>query len=1699
MKRLLLFLPILLICLHLVSFSATAEESITGELLVTEEGNGYSLYEYEEGAPALRFSGGISELLSYLGGYADKARITFNGVTVSSPIEFPSGEFTFLGDLTLTGAASLTVSSGTSLTFSEFSLWQDSSSEYAVRVKGGSLLLNNSTVISESATAILLDYGIDSTVILNSGRLSTFSDSPTVNISTGRFIQNGGSVENTFSAAINNDSLLFLSGDARVSGVGYDIVTEKPITLSYGGVGYTGANSLSVSYLSAFAEGSMTEIFYSATESAITRIKLYDKEGREYALTYMDKSPGSGEEKLAAVYLPHTVKLYHSDGSISYEYKLSGERLEEIAAREIDGYTFLGWFTDREGTGAFSFDSKITASISLYAVYRLTPPTFSISSVTHTYDKSVHELSFDSLTHPLLSSGGFFSYTWMRDGEVISTESRLSYINVSDSGEYSCKVVFHYNSDTVEVTSQGIFVTVNKKEVDLPTIPKVYYNGTVQTPTLEPSSLYSAADIEAINAGKYSVELTLIDPDNYRWQNTDAPVANVIFEIERAENRFSEELEISDIYLGTSPAPFALAAFGEVRFVYSTDEGGEYTERLPTAPGTYYVRAVVDETLNYLGIVSEPLAFTILKETVTSLSVTSLPNKTSYYAFEYFSPVGLTLLATYNSGRSEEVNIERVSFSYQSSDCFLYSDNGIVLSYGGVSTLLPITVSRVDYDLSAIDFSDFSLTFDGRYHTYTDPLPKIVGKDGTPLGIEVVGGGTNAGEYILSLVFSTDSQNYNIPKTMTAKMTVNRYKTDIIWENLSFTYTGSEHIPTATYLDVYGVMRKITPSGGQINAGKSYLATVPDTTENYVFENTNVYFEIRKADYNMDGVYWSDLAFIYDSGEKSVSLLGLPSGVSVVGYTDATATESGEYLATASLVWDSANYNPPPTFSTTWNIYPAVYDMSGVEFLSGSFTFDGNIHYPTVVGSMPEGLDGSSPTYSFSRGVTHVLEGEVAVTVSFTTDSKNYIAPSSITVYLSVTPRDITVSWQTLSFTYNGKPQAPDAFASECEIEVMGKATDAGDYTATATSKNPDYKVTNSTLGFTILKAENYWITSPTVGNIFEDDDLVLSSEAYTGEVIIYFFTDSALENGIEAPTSPGKYYAVFTVPESKNYLALTSPRLEFTITEVVPTSLAVEILKSGIVAFEKFADGDMKVTVSYNNGSTLVLTDPSSFSIIYENGYSTRKRDTKVTVCFENLIQDVPISVGYASYNPIDFVWESSAFVYDKSAHHPRLIGLPEGVAVTEYVGGGNINAGTYTVVANLTYDSENYNPPPTVSCEYRIERCSVDIPTFNSLVYNGKPQLPAVTSSLYRIEETEPCVNTGKYTLALILSDRENYIFTGTSSDTAEVTFEILPLSVSVALSDYDLYLFEKVGDVEYSIDAGGIIGDDKIEVEYYLDGSKIHIKSKNPNYTLDYTPAQVIQHNTLSYEARYRLFLIFLLLLVIVLLIIVIVTQRDRIKNAYAMVVCRYHNRNVNNNSQNMLKSPEITAKVEDEAPKFAIEKPLEIHLEDSTPSEVGEESAEKEEKREEPEITEDLPEKYELEEFCETSAVMTVDAEHADELITDFLAKDLVKRNREIVYTTGKGKGIINVDTLSENFKSGSRVDVNVLKEHKLISDDTAYLKVLARGSIDKPLSVYANDFSLSAVKMIALTGGEAVKVVTAKGKQKDENLDKAIEK
>ena len=107
--------------------------------------------------------------------------------------------------------------------------------------------------------------------------------------------------------------------------------------------------------------------------------------------------------------------------------------------------------------------------------------------------------------------------------------------------------------------------------------------------------------------------------------------------------------------------------------------------------------------------------------------------------------------------------------------------------------------------------------------------------------------------------------------------------------------------------------------------------------------------------------------------------------------------------------------------------------------------------------------------------------------------------------------------------------------------------------------------------------------------------------------------------------------------------------------------------------------------------------------------------------------------------------------------------------------------------------------------------------------------------------------------------------------------------------------------------------------------------------------------------------------------------------------------------------------------------------------------------------------------------------SITIEEAHNAISDEVAIHFVDDERTAGDKKYAKKSIINIDTLSANFESGDTVNLETLKEKGLLQKKTDFVKVLARGLLDKHLTVEAQDFSADAVKMIILTGGKVVEV------------------
>ena len=172
----------------------------------------------------------------------------------------------------------------------------------------------------------------------------------------------------------------------------------------------------------------------------------------------------------------------------------------------------------------------------------------------------------------------------------------------------------NYNSREVTIT-----VTVAKKVVDKPIINPQEYTGEHLYSGLVDNELYTVVDNGGIDHGEYDVVLTLVDPNNYKWDTSDEASITVKFVISTAINKWVEAPSISgwEYESAGDHAGKATAMHGGVLVEYKPAGApdSEYSTTLPTVPGDYVARFTTTDD-NYI-ILSETKNFSIIKRKIT--------------------------------------------------------------------------------------------------------------------------------------------------------------------------------------------------------------------------------------------------------------------------------------------------------------------------------------------------------------------------------------------------------------------------------------------------------------------------------------------------------------------------------------------------------------------------------------------------------------------------------------------------------------------------------------------------------------------------------------------------------------------------------------------------------------------------------------------------------------------------------------------------------------------------------------------------------------------------------------------------------------------------------------------------------------------------------------------------------------------------
>ena len=221
------------------------------------------------------------------------------------------------------------------------------------------------------------------------------------------------------------------------------------------------------------------------------------------------------------------------------------------------------------------------------------------------------------------------------------------------------------------------------------------------------------------------------------------------------------------------------------------------------------------------------------------------------------------------------------------------------------------------------------------------------------------------------------------------------------------------------------------------------------------------------------------------------------------------------------------------------------------------------------------------------------------------------------TVTLTIAPKSVAVVWSNMSLTYNGSAQAPTATVDTgitgetLTLTVAGQQTNAGTYTATASTTNGNYTLTNATTSFTIAKAtydmSDISFTDLTVPYDEAAHTLTISGTLPSG-VSVSYTTNSYTDVGTYTVT------ASFT-GDSQNYNAIPNKTATLTITSSTATATTAEQLKSyvananyGTVILGADIAADVEIAENRTiildlNGHT--LTNVSAHTI-YNNGTLT-------------------------------------------------------------------------------------------------------------------------------------------------------------------------------------------------------------------------------------------------------------------------------------------------------------------------------------------------------------------------------------------------------------------------------------------------------------------------------------------------------------
>jgi len=684
-------------------------------------------------------------------------------------------------------------------------------------------------------------------------------------------------------------------------------------------------------------------------------------------------------------------------------------------------------------------------------------------------------------------------------------------------------------------------------------------------------------------------------------------------------------------------------------------------------------------------------------------------------------------------------------------------------------------IAKKHYDLSGTQWSEVrEFSYDGQPHGIV--------LTGLPEQLEVRYSGNvgvSAGRYTARAVFvNPDTHNYVTPEDATIQWQITKKIVDmsgVHWDYQGpFTYDG----------EAKSVMLKGLPEGigadyenfmafdaGEYNA-RAILRYDEDNLE--VAWPSDCQWRINKSRIDVSGVYWDYTdAFTYNGNKHAVYLAGLPEGLSV-DYTDNVKTETGTYVASATLTpVDAANFEVPEVNGCVWTIRKADCEIEGLVWTDCSgFVYDGREKTVRIESDLGDMI---KVDYEDNVAVNAGRYYSKAIFTLFDDSNLNPPKPAGYSWSIAKARYDMSqVVWDyENAFTYDGSEKSVRLLNVPEGIIVSyrnASAKDAGDYTAVAQfevqdENNYETSIPDMVLDWSIRKA------------VFDMSGVKWQGSkeyAYDGEIKGEDLRLVGLPDGItpeyidSTAVVAGEYNAKANlIYDEKNY---EKPEVAGCHWVIAKSPLDLSTVRWDYEEPFVYDGSEKRVSVS---------EPPKGSRIEYSNACASQA-GTYVAAAdiipdddnnrIKGRLDNLTWRIERGNYDMSHAHWDyEKPFVYDGSENRVVIKGLPEGVT-PYYKGNTATNAGHYTASVSFTVaDEHNYNVPEMEDLEWTINKADYDMSSAawdydGEITYTGnmhEVMLRGLPDGVRAIYSGNTAANTGSYEASaeLIPYDPDNF----------------------------------------------------------------------------------------------------------------------------------------------------------------------------------------------------------------------------------------------------------------------------------------------------------------------------------------------------